>query len=185
MLGMEAKTRPNSSARMLSLASCRVRQRVVVVRFRRLATLAATALRSDIAIINVARSILRGRPRMRPPARAAASPAMVRSAISSRSSEGQVRAKANGVKLGRKPKLTPHQRRAIKRCDGGEPVRGRAQLQRARQYDFRAGGMNVLSNGDPHLKRGSDLFHQARLLKTGTEKPEIFWSMKVRRARTR
>lgn len=36
----------------------------------------------------------------------------------------RARAKARGVKLGRKPKLTQHQRReAIKRRDAGEPVR--------------------------------------------------------------
>ena len=69
---------------------------MVVVRLRRLATSAATALRSDIAdiaIMSVARSILRGRPPMRPRARAAASPAMVRSAISSRSNS------ANAAKM--------------------------------------------------------------------------------------
>jgi DNA invertase Pin-like site-specific DNA recombinase len=48
-----------------------------------------------------------------------------RELIRARTSEGQARAKANGVKLGRKPKLTPHQRReALKRRDvHGEPVR--------------------------------------------------------------
>jgi DNA invertase Pin-like site-specific DNA recombinase len=48
-----------------------------------------------------------------------------RELIRARTSEGQARAKANGVKLGRKPKLTPNQRReAIKRRDvDGEPVR--------------------------------------------------------------
>jgi DNA invertase Pin-like site-specific DNA recombinase len=47
-----------------------------------------------------------------------------RELIRARTSEGQARAKANGVKLGRKPKLMPHQRReAIKRRDAGEPVR--------------------------------------------------------------
>ena len=35
--------------------------------------------------------------------------------------EGRERAKANGVKMGRPPKLTPHQRKeAIKRRDHGE-----------------------------------------------------------------
>jgi DNA invertase Pin-like site-specific DNA recombinase len=39
-------------------------------------------------------------------------------------SEGRERAKARGVKMGRKPKLTQHQQReAIKRRDNGEPVR--------------------------------------------------------------
>jgi DNA invertase Pin-like site-specific DNA recombinase len=45
--------------------------------------------------------------------------------IRSRASEGRERAKARGVKLGRKPKLTEHQKReAIRRRDQeGEPVR--------------------------------------------------------------
>lgn len=47
-----------------------------------------------------------------------------RELIRARTSEGHARAKVNGVKFGRKPKLTPHQRReAIKRRDAGEPVR--------------------------------------------------------------
>jgi len=34
------------------------------------------------------------------------------------------RARANGVRLGHRPKLTPHERReAIRRRDAGEPVR--------------------------------------------------------------
>ena len=37
---------------------------------------------------------------------------------------GRARAKARAVKMGRKPKLTPHQQReAIKRRDKGEPMR--------------------------------------------------------------
>jgi len=45
--------------------------------------------------------------------------------IRARTAEGRGRAKARGVKLGRKPKLTDHQRReAIRRRDhDGEPVR--------------------------------------------------------------
>lgn len=44
--------------------------------------------------------------------------------IRARTGEGRERAKARGVKLGRKPKLTPHQQReAVKRHDKGEPVR--------------------------------------------------------------
>jgi len=47
-----------------------------------------------------------------------------RDLIRARTSEGRERAKARGVKLGRKPKLTAHQQReAIKRRDRGEPVR--------------------------------------------------------------
>ncbi len=47
------------------------------------------------------------------------------SLIHARTGEGRERAKARGVKMGRKPKLTPHQQReAIKRRDvKGEPVR--------------------------------------------------------------
>jgi DNA invertase Pin-like site-specific DNA recombinase len=48
--------------------------------------------------------------------------------IRARASEGRARAKARGVKLGRKPKLTEHQKReAIKRRDrNGEAVSGRS-----------------------------------------------------------
>ena len=41
--------------------------------------------------------------------------------IRARTGEGRARAKASGVKMGRKPKLTAHQKReAIKRRDRGE-----------------------------------------------------------------
>ena len=47
-----------------------------------------------------------------------------RELIRARTTEGRERATARGVKLGRKPKLTPHQKReAIKRRDNGEPTR--------------------------------------------------------------
>jgi DNA invertase Pin-like site-specific DNA recombinase len=47
-----------------------------------------------------------------------------RELIRARTGEGRARAVARGVKLGRKPKLTPHQQReAIKRRDHGEPMR--------------------------------------------------------------
>jgi DNA invertase Pin-like site-specific DNA recombinase len=48
-----------------------------------------------------------------------------RELIRARTGEGRARAKARGVKLGRKPKLTLHQKReAIRRRDiDGEPVR--------------------------------------------------------------
>jgi DNA invertase Pin-like site-specific DNA recombinase len=46
-----------------------------------------------------------------------------RELIRVRTSEGRARAKANGQSLGRKPKLTPHQRReAIQRRDRGESL---------------------------------------------------------------
>src|SRR5205807_5102389 len=53
-----------------------------------------------------------------------------RELIRSRTTEGRERAKARGVKLGRKPKLTAHQQReAIKRRDrDGEPVREIARI---------------------------------------------------------
>jgi len=44
-----------------------------------------------------------------------------RELIRARTGEGRARAKERGVRMGRKPKLTPHQQReAIKRRDGGE-----------------------------------------------------------------
>jgi DNA invertase Pin-like site-specific DNA recombinase len=47
-----------------------------------------------------------------------------RELIRARTSEGRERAKASGVKMGRRPKLTVHQRQeALKRRDLGEPTR--------------------------------------------------------------
>ena len=47
-----------------------------------------------------------------------------RDLIRTRTSEGRERAKARGVKMGRKPQLTPHQRQeALRRKDNGEAVR--------------------------------------------------------------
>jgi DNA invertase Pin-like site-specific DNA recombinase len=47
-----------------------------------------------------------------------------RDLIRARTGEGRERAKARGVKLGRRPKLTPHQKNeAIKRRESGEPIR--------------------------------------------------------------
>jgi len=46
-----------------------------------------------------------------------------RDLIRTRTGEGRERAKARGVRLGRKPKLTPHQRmEALARRDAGEPL---------------------------------------------------------------
>jgi len=46
-----------------------------------------------------------------------------RDLIRTRTAEGRERAKARGVRLGRKPKLTPHQQQeAIKRRDAGETL---------------------------------------------------------------
>ncbi len=46
-----------------------------------------------------------------------------RELIRSRTGEGRERAKARGVRFGRKPKLTPHQRReALARRSAGEPI---------------------------------------------------------------
>jgi DNA invertase Pin-like site-specific DNA recombinase len=47
-----------------------------------------------------------------------------RDLIRARTGEGRERAKARGVKMGRKPKLTPHQQaEAIKRREAGESIR--------------------------------------------------------------
>jgi DNA invertase Pin-like site-specific DNA recombinase len=47
-----------------------------------------------------------------------------RELIRVRTGEGRVRAKARGVKMGRPPKMTPHQiKEAISRRDAGEPMR--------------------------------------------------------------
>jgi DNA invertase Pin-like site-specific DNA recombinase len=61
-----------------------------------------------------------------------------RDLIRTRTSEGRERAKARGVKLGRKPKLTQHQKReAIRRRDrDGEPVREIARSTTSRTARF-------------------------------------------------
>src|SRR5271167_1403565 len=47
-----------------------------------------------------------------------------RDLIRARTGEGRARAVARGVKMGRKPKMTPHQmKEALKRRDAGEPMR--------------------------------------------------------------
>jgi DNA invertase Pin-like site-specific DNA recombinase len=47
-----------------------------------------------------------------------------RDLIRARTGEGRERAKARGVKMGRRPKLTPHQQaEAIKRREADEPIR--------------------------------------------------------------
>jgi DNA invertase Pin-like site-specific DNA recombinase len=47
-----------------------------------------------------------------------------RDLIRTRTAEGRSRAQKRGVKMGRKPKLTPHQQaEAIKRRETGEPIR--------------------------------------------------------------
>jgi DNA invertase Pin-like site-specific DNA recombinase len=47
-----------------------------------------------------------------------------RELIRTRTGEGRARAKARGVKMGRPPKMTPHQiKEALYRRDAGEPMR--------------------------------------------------------------
>jgi hypothetical protein len=51
-----------------------------------------------------------------------------RDLIRTRTGEGRERAKARGVKMGRPPKLTPHQvKEALRRRDAGEPMRNIAR----------------------------------------------------------
>jgi DNA invertase Pin-like site-specific DNA recombinase len=64
-----------------------------------------------------------------------------RDLIRSRTGEGRARAKARGVKMGRKPKLTAHQRsEAIKRKENGEAVR-----EIARSYNVHNSTISRLS----------------------------------------
>jgi DNA invertase Pin-like site-specific DNA recombinase len=62
-----------------------------------------------------------------------------RELIRIRTGEGRARAKADGKSLGRKPKLTPHQKEeAIRRRDEGESVRAIARTYNCQpEYDFR------------------------------------------------
>jgi DNA invertase Pin-like site-specific DNA recombinase len=65
-----------------------------------------------------------------------------RELIRARTSEGRARAVANGVKLGRKPKLTAHQKReAIKRRDAGDATR-----DIARSYNVSHSTISRLTN---------------------------------------
>jgi DNA invertase Pin-like site-specific DNA recombinase len=66
-----------------------------------------------------------------------------RELIRARTGEGRERAKARGVRLGRKPKLTPHQQReALARRDAGEPV-----TEIARSYAVHHATISRLKSG--------------------------------------
>ena len=65
-----------------------------------------------------------------------------RDLIRARTGEGRARAVARGVKMGRKPKLTPHQQReAIKRRDRGEE----SLTEIARSYNVSAATISRLA----------------------------------------
>jgi DNA invertase Pin-like site-specific DNA recombinase len=69
-----------------------------------------------------------------------------RELIRARTGEGRERAKARGVKLGWKYKLTPHQRKEalVRRARRRIPYRHRAQLQRQPQHHFEAQSMTAI-----------------------------------------
>ena len=68
-----------------------------------------------------------------------------RDLIRARTGEGRERAKARGVKMGRRPKLTPHQRReAVRRRDHGEALR-----EIARSYDVHHSTISRLKANSP------------------------------------
>ena len=70
-----------------------------------------------------------------------------RELIRVRTGEGRSRAKARGVKLGRTPKLTPHQQReAIRRRDNGETVRDIGRSYKS-QHDFQVDGLTAAPMG--------------------------------------
>jgi DNA invertase Pin-like site-specific DNA recombinase len=55
-----------------------------------------------------------------------------RDLIRTRTGEGRARAKARGIRMGRPPKLTPHQvKEALRRRDAGEPMRDIARTYNA------------------------------------------------------
>ncbi len=77
-----------------------------------------------------------------------------RELIRARTGEGRDRARAQGVKMGRKPKLTPHQRReAIRRRDHGDP----SSRQRGRRHrrDWCCSKPNVASLMVPVFPNGT------------------------------
>ena len=67
-----------------------------------------------------------------------------RELIRARTGEGRARAVARGVKMGRKPKLTPHQQRRRFAAAKRRAVREIAQLQRPQQHDFEAGDIDLV-----------------------------------------
>ena len=74
-----------------------------------------------------------------------------RELIRARTGEGRERAKARGVKMGRKPKLTPHQiREAVGRRDNGETVR-----DIARTYNVSHSTISRLGSGPSDLQRAN------------------------------
>jgi len=90
-----------------------------------------------------------------------------RELIRARTSEGRARAVARGVKLGRKPKLTPHQKReAIRRRSVGEPTREIARMftapYRGLRHEHRASSPDRRGTQDaPLLSAG----HRAALIR--------------------
>jgi DNA invertase Pin-like site-specific DNA recombinase len=78
--------------------------------------------------------------------------ALKREVIKARTAEGRERAKARGVRLGRKPKLTPHQIEEIrKRKLAGESVR-----ELGRSYNVSPNTISrarVLGQGDQNIRR--------------------------------
>jgi DNA invertase Pin-like site-specific DNA recombinase len=90
-----------------------------------------------------------------------------RELIRARTGEGRARAVANGVKMGRKPKLTPHQKKAYPppRRGRGVACRYRTQLQRVRMDDFAAGVGHAMSapDHDPGPDSQAQLFSEGWL----------------------
>ena len=73
--------------------------------------------------------------------------------IRARTAQGRARAVVRGVKLGRKPKLTPHQRKeALRRKANGDVVRDCPQLQRPHECNFEARSMREFYR-TIHLRR--------------------------------
>jgi DNA invertase Pin-like site-specific DNA recombinase len=69
-----------------------------------------------------------------------------RELIRTRTGEGRERAKARGVRMGRKPKLTPHQRReAAARRESGEPI-----VEIARSYAVSHSTISRLARSATH-----------------------------------
>jgi DNA invertase Pin-like site-specific DNA recombinase len=105
-----------------------------------------------------------------------------RTLIHTRTGEGRERAKARGVKMGPKFKLTPHQmREAIRRRENGdETLEDIGHSTTSSQHDFKASGMSAIT-----LQRTDPVKNMRRFYRLNEQRDRRgavrCWKFKVRR----